>query len=633
MIERHIRYVFLAMLTALLMSCGGTGGSDENDDPEPPPDGGQITPGVTLIANTTSLPSNIDSNTNGAVELTALIRDENNNVVQGQTVAFSADSGAIQTTQSVTDEAGTATAVLHTAGNPRNRTIAVQATSGGESDSINIQVTGTTIDITGPAALALGGDGTYTITLADAAGDGIANEAVNVSSDLSNTFSSTNLTTGPNGQVQVDLNANNAGTDTLTASSLGISNDITVEIGGADFQFTSPDAGVQIPLNTAQAVTLRWLDDGSPVTGQTVNFSTSRGTLSSNSGTTDGSGEVTVDVQATNAGPATITASDPASGLSTQLSVQFVATVPDSIDVQANPATVGPSSDSEITAVVRDSNNNLVTGAIVDFTLDDTTNGSLRDGSVTTDTRGVASTVYTSGSTSAAEPAEITAQVRGSATINDTVEVTVGGQALRIVLGTGNELEEPNLTTYRVPYSAIVTDASGNPVPDADFRLSIRPLAYQEGEKQAVDIDQDGTADQWQAIYEVGGTSNEFRAGCPNEDVNENDILDDGEDINGNGQLDPTNVATVPTDADLDENGAVEFGVTYPQEFSQWVRVRLRAVASVQGTESTANAVFVLPMSADDATDLQTSPPGQKSPFGEDGDCTTIIDPDTGQES
>lgn len=632
MIERSIRYGFLALIAMLLMSCGGTGGSDDDDgNGGDGGDGGLINPGITLIANTTSLPSNIVTAADG-VQLTALVRDENNNVVEGETVAFSATSGALQVTQNVTDEAGAATAALHTGGNPQNRTITVTASLGGQSDTIDIQVTGTTISITGPTALPLNGQGTYTVTLAKAGGDGIANEVVALSSALGNSFSANNLSTDPNGQVQTQLNADNSGTDTITASALGISGETTVTIGGSDFQIISPAAGTSVPLNTPQNITLRWLDNGTPVSGQTVNFSTSRGILSSNTETTDGSGEATVSVQSTNAGPATITASDPSTGLATQLEIQFIATVPATINVQANPSSVGPSSDSQITAVVRDSNNNLVTGAIVDFTLTDTTNGSVRDGSVTTNNQGVASTVYTSGNTSAAEPAEITAQVRGTG-ISDMVEITVGGQALRIVLGTGNEIEEPNLTTYRMPYSAIVTDASGNPVPEADFRLSVTPLAYQEGEKVPTDFDGDGSPDRWAPVYAVGGTPGSFGAGCPNEDVNENDILDAGEDTNGNGQLDPTNVVSVPSSADLDENGAVEFGLTYPQEFSEWVKVRLRAVASVQGTESTANAVFVLPVLADDVNDLTVAPPGQTSPFGTDGDCTTIIDPDTGQES
>src|SRR5690606_34266700 len=117
-------------------------------------------------------------------------------------------------------------------------------------------------------------------------------------------------------------------------------------------------------------------------------------------------------------------------------------------------------------AVVRDVANNLVKNANVSFVLTDVTGGSLSAGSAVTDSQGRASVVYTaSDTTSAQNGVRIVATVNG---IDDEVFLTVGGQNLRIVLGTGNEIVESDDTTrYELPYTAIVSDAAGNPAPNA----------------------------------------------------------------------------------------------------------------------------------------------------------------------
>ncbi|MAS10088.1 Ig-like domain-containing protein [Salinisphaera sp.] len=615
MTAHTLRNLLLAIAIAtLLVACGGsTSGGDDDDGGSSDGGGGDSTleTGVSLIASSNNLPSNASTNALG-IQITAVVRDSNNNVAEGQAVSFSADSGALQVIENTTDNSGTATALLTTGGDPSNRTITVTGTVGGNTDTVAVEVVGTQLTVMGPPALAIGDSGTYTASLTDAGGDGVANQAVNIASANGNTLSMNNPQTNASGQAQFTLTATNPGTDTLSASALGETAQKQIEIAGDDFQFTAPADGTQTELNTPETITLRWLNNGAPVTGQTIDFSTTRGTLSDTSVDTDANGEASVSVSANNAGPATVTASS-AGGLQTTTSLQFIATQPDSIDVQADPATVSPGGQSTITAIVRDANNNLVTGETVSFTLNDTSGGSLADGSGVTNTNGVASTTYTAGSTSASQPAEITATVNSTTGISKSVLVSIGGQALRITLGTGNELAEPSSTTYQLPYVAIVTDANGVPAPDASFRLSIESVAYQKGSSGYVDTDDDGNPDAFSPTYAVTN-SNGF--GCFNEDLNRNGVLDSGEDINGNDTLDPGNVATVPQSVDLDDNGTAEFNVTYPQNFAQWVQVRLKAIANVQGTETTATALFILPVLAEDVDDQSVAPPNQTSPFG-----------------
>ena len=613
-------YQLLAVtaLAATLAACGGSTSGGDDDNGGGSSGGGSggggdgvtnpIDAGVNLLASSNNLPSNAATVDQG-IEITAIVRNSQNNVVEGQNVSFSANSGAIQVTQSTTGEAGEATAVLTTGGDPTNRTITITANTGSSSDTVRVDVVGTQLSVSGPSALALNDQATFTASLTDAGGSGIANQAIEVRSANGNSLGMMSGQTLSNGNAPFTVTARNAGTDTLTVRALGLSTTATVDVAGANFQFTQPADETQVALNASQTVNLRWLDNGTPVTGQTVDFSTTRGTLNRTRGTTDSEGRASVSVSSNDAGPATITATT-GSGLQTTTTIRFIATVPDSLDVQADPATVAPNTQSSITAIVRDADNNLVTGQTVNFTLNDTSGGSLSTGSAVTNTNGRASTIYTSGSTSASQPATITATVASNTSISNSTSVTVGGQALRITLGTGNELEEPTSTVYRLPYVALVTDANGAPVSNANFRLTVESLAYRKGSLAFSD-----EANAW--VF-----SDDSPTTCENEDTNRNGILDPGEDENRNGTLQPGNVASVPSSAQLNADGIAEFDVTYPQNFAQWVQIRLRAIAEVQGTETTAVAEFVLPVLASDVNTANQSPPNLVSPFGTANDCT-----------
>jgi len=621
---QRLSYALIAFLVISLSACGGsTGGGDDPNNPTDPVDPG--TPPVssnqiTVLAGQSTLPSGSKTAAEG-IQITAIVRNANNNVVSGETVSFRAEGGLIQVTQQTTDESGTATAQLFAGEDPSNRQVTVTATSGSGTDNVVVTVGGSQLGLEGPTALALNDMGTYTVELTDSDGEGISGQAVTIDSQNGNTLAMGSSSTDGNGQAQFSLTATQAGSDVLTASSLGLTAQLSLQVAGDDFQISSPAANTTVELGDAQDVTLAWATNGIPQDGELITFSTTRGSFvgGTNTATTDPGGQATVQVISNNAGPATITATSD-TGLRTTLTLQFIAVTPGNIDVQADPAIVPQGGQSTVTAIVRDANNNLVTGAVVNFTLTDTSGGSLRDGSVTTGIRGTASTVYTAGNTSATDPATITATVEGG--IVDQAAITVGGQALRIVLGTGNEIVEPTTTTYSLPYVAIVTDAAGNPATDASFRLSIESLSYQKGVK----VRPDG-ANSFIPVYAIDVPDMDVdddgfdSFGCLNEDANRNGIINAGEDVNDNDRLDPGNVASVPGIVPLDQSGTAEFEITYPQDRSDWVRVRLRAVASVQGTETTEEAVFVLPMSASDATG-QGSPPGVNSPYGTSTNCT-----------
>jgi hypothetical protein len=410
---------------------------------------------------------------------------------------------------------------------------------------------------------------------------------------------------------------------------------VDLVISQDSFLITAParqaSQALEVPTNTDLDVTVEWRRQGQVLGGRSVTLSTTRGSFCQSSsgacvltqdtareGSTDGSGLVRFKLRSAQAGPARIFASgfdpttDPDSTPIAELDVEFVATTPASVNVQADPATIGVLQGSTIVATVRDAINNLVKNAIVDFSLDDVTGGRLSAARAVTDSQGQTSIVYTASSTpSALDGVKITGRVFGApASVNGTAALTVGSQTARIVLGTGNEIVESEDTTrYELPYTAIVTDNAGNPAPNADLRLTLTPEFYMKG------------------FYLPGGPpwAQLITAVCDNEDINRNGILDPGEDINGNGILDPSNVGAALSTPELDEQGIASFFVNYPQDRGNWVNVRLTARARVSGTEATEVARFTLPISAADA-ESDGGPPGFVSPYGAVGRCDLTDD-------
>ena len=349
-----------------------------------------------------------------------------------------------------------------------------------------------------------------------------------MTSALGNTIQSNSLQTNAQGVARFAITGANTGDDTLTATALGASDTASLTVGGNSLTLESPVSGARIPIGDKVGVAVTLLDSGAPVAGQSVRFASSRGSFGTAQVKTDNNGTATATLSASSAGAATITVST-ANGQSASTNIQFVATQAAALALKADPATVDTGASSTLTAVVRDANDNPVGGVTVDFSLDDTSGGSLQPAETTTNTDGQASATYTAGSSSAAHPAAITATVADDSTISDTATLVVGGQSLRIALGTSATIATDANGNYALPYTALVTDAAGNPISNADFQLSVQSVAYQEGTKQPDN-------NEYQPVYKAPPIASNF--GCANEDRNHNGILDSGEDLNGNGTLD-----------------------------------------------------------------------------------------------
>jgi hypothetical protein len=616
--HRYWRVLFAGFFALSVAACGGGGGFDGGDDDGSTPPTGPKVSVIKLLASSPQLSSNAQTAATG-VTLTAIALDANQNVVAGATVLFSTTDpqAVLLPVGTLTDAGGQVQASLTTGGDPTNRSVTVTAKSGSVSSTVNVAVVGTTLTISGPASAQFNTPTQYTALLVDSGGGGISGRTVNVTTNPNNLLSASTLTTNGSGSVSFTLTPTQA-SSFVTVTALGLTATQNVTVSQDQFVFLAPSAGTLIVLAEQEDVSVSWTQGGAPVPdGTLVKFSATRGTFAAAPGfTLSGANEVptqggvaTVRISSDRAGEATITASSSQLTKPTnKLVVQFIATTADSVDVQADPAVIPTNDASSISAIVRDANNNLVASKEVEFELIDNSGGTITSSLATTSNLGIARITYNSSSiTSAQDGVRINATARNSngTSATDFVTLTVGRRALRITLGTGNEIFEPNESVYALPYSAIVTDAAGNPPTGASFNLSTFPLRYYKGE-YAEPI---GGGDPV-AVYSVPG-------GCLNEDLNRNGVLDPGEDVNENGRLEPGTVATVPSSPALGANGTVQFLVTYPQDRGNWIDLELRARASVSGTEATEVVSFKLPISEDDAD----NPPGPVSPYGTGASC------------
>ncbi len=526
-----------------------------------------------------------------------------NALVKGASVTFASTSGQLAVTQATTDDSGLAKATLSPGGDPSNRTITVTATVGTVSGTVTVNVTGTQLSVNAPAAMALGQNIQVTVRLLDSAGAGVGGKSITVASARSNTLSATSVTTDSSGNAAFNYTVANPGNDTLTLKGLNITTTANIAVNSDSFTFTTPAANTEIPLNTPQTVTVRWLSGGVAVVGQPVSFATTRGTVSSGTVNTDATGSASITVTSTNSGGAAVTATG--SGASAQLLVEFVATTAASIDVQPSIFTLAPNEQSTLTATVRDASNNLVKNKIVAFSLQDVTGGTLSTASAVTDSQGRAQSTYTAGTTtSAADGVKVTATVQGTA-VADTVSLTVAKAQLFIAIGTGNKIDTPNTTQYSIPYAVQVTDANGNGVKDVPLSLKVLSLSYIKGVRA---VPAPPAPQVWQTPTAPL---------CADEDVNHNGVLDAGEDFNTSGKIEAGNIATVTADSSTtDANGFASIHVVYPREHAYWLWVQLDVRASVSGTEFSRTATILLPGTTDDFNTASNAPPGQISPFG-----------------
>lgn len=574
----------------------------------------------------------IETGGNDIARITTLVTDEDNRVISGKEVTFSSTGGILQNIAGVTNEAGQAIAELSLAGDYRNQDITVTATVDDQSGDVVVSTVGSKISVAGPTALVSGDTADLEITLVGGNDQPIANENVSVRSSAGNTIQPATAVTDANGKVTITVSSEN-GSDTITVAALGntvvTTHDLQV---AADVLTVLPGSFDSLPVSSFSPMNVEWTSNGLPVVGQLMRFSTTAGVVRA-AGTgaagsssidvyTDASGLASVELSSNSAGPATVSFADsqdndPAS----QFDVEFVATLPADISLEATPASVATGNASTVSATVVDAFGNPVKDTVVEFSSPDLRGGSLSPVSAVTDKDGNASITFDAGNL----PTEVDG-ITISAKANDypavtpaDVKMTVTERQLNVIIGlAGQIVEQQSDTRYSKTGVVQVTDGAGRPVPDATILMSLRPLNYTYGLMLQEDTDDDDNEDRW-VLYAT--------ATCLAEDTNGNRLLDLGEDSNGNGILDPRDPALIDSDPEnlptviggqitTDASGAGFFTIVYPQSNALYFDVAVTARVEALGTEAVTEYRTVLSMSASDAANLDASPPNSVSPFG-----------------
>lgn len=556
------------------------------------------------------------------VSVSAFVKDASNIARVGVPVSWSVDKGRLSSVTTITDSNGLARATLDAGSDKTNRTALITATAGAATQTLSLPINGTKLSVSGATSTAAGSNLTLTFNASDSKQVAIPGVVLTLSSALANGLPAT-ATTDAAGQASVTYAATRPGADTVTVSGAGASLTVGITVTGTDedLAFLTPAASTQVVVNTPQALTIRYRKAGVAQANVPINLAATIGNLSAATVTTDASGQATVSVQSGFAGSSMLSATlaNSVTPVQATLPLSFIATTPATLVLQVTPTALAPNQAGQtaqqatLVAKVTDANGNPVSGSTINFSqLADPSGGLLQQASAVTDTNGVATVQYLSGATTTANNAvQLKAAVASNIAVAGTARMTVNQSALFIALGTGNTITNFNPETYEKNWTVYVTDATGVRVPGVPVTVKVIPNYFAKGRLIWSEIDSN-----W--IYLS------YRE-CLNEDrVNQNGILDAGEDTNSDGTLTPGNVvaltaSTVTTDA----NGAATIVLRYAELYASWIGVRLTATAIVSGTEATSFKDFPLDKLAGDYSVKTVAPAGVLSPFGTDATSCT----------
>ena len=661
----RIRWVVLASLVALgLGGCGArstsdvtaSGGGTTFDANGRPTNGGpDLGAAQPETINIDLFSDAVDLKTGGSdpVTITATLIDDQRLPMAATEVRWSASGGVLQDVIGITDENGMASAVLRMPQDFRNRRIEVEVSAGTFSQQIAVNAYGTVLDVQGgERSVVIGNELELAVTLTAGDGEPIINRALNVSTANGNRVLPAEPVTDPNGRATLRIGTE-LGNDTVTIEALddpSLTHTLELDVSTDQLSFSTPDGATEFGVNRVESVDVLWSSNGQPVVDGELRITTSAGQLLGGGVLrTDAGGRIRIPLSSGSAGTAQLRVQDALDGdPSGTFELEFVATVPALVDVSTTSSRVFVGGRSDITALVRDAGGNPVKNREVVFTANDLHGGQLNPASAITDADGRARTGFVAGSGATENEAiEIFATVQGASAstggaLASSVRSSVVERRLNVTVGAGSGLESIGLDTqYAQNLVVQVADGSGVPLADASVAVSVAPLSYRKG--YLVLVDENGRpepapsqeASDWKA--DRWGMSAASTIDCEAEDANLNRILDveRGEDVNGNGLLDPQDPAVLTAVADAanfatldgngtlltDANGTGYFRLAYPKGNASWSDLRITARVNALGTEGQDSLELSMPVLAADLTDIALSPPNRFSPYGVEPDC------------
>ncbi len=431
--------------------------------------------GLTLVAT----PASIVADGTSTSTLTAVVKDANGNPVgAGIAVTWKTTDGSLANTTSMTDASGAASMVLTSS--EKIGAVTVEALAGVAHASVALAFTarppapgnaGLKLVAT-PSAIEADGSSTSTLTamVKDAKGNSVGADVAVTWTTTEGTLASTTSMTDAFGAASMVLTSSKVAGAVTVEAVAGAARDTATVIftEGPPATITLVPTPDSIEAGGVSTSTLRaTVKDayGNLLSGVTVNWTTSAGSLDNTSSTTNASGIATaVLTSATETGRAVVDAS--VGTLTASTGVDFFTGPPGIIKVTASPGkiTADGSSRATVSAALTDGHLNPV-GAGVTITWDVVSNkagatGTLSRVSSTTDANGIAtvdltSTIFEGVNTVTASVGSISA----STTVEFDVIITITATSTVYGNGTGT-------------FSVRVTDVDGAPLSGTVVYLS-----------------------------------------------------------------------------------------------------------------------------------------------------------------
>ncbi len=404
-----------------------------------------------------------------------------NTPMAGMNIAFNATIGDVVTPSAITDNMGRATVSVKSTLAGAGQVHAVldngnraQAAVMFMADESTATILGENLTVLSNNALANGlATDSVQARVTDANGNPVPNQLVSFVADNGATLSLSSGITDANGAIIVTAVNNATGVTNITATLNSSSQSVAVNFIPDSGTATIVDGALTVLTDNALAngsvsnrVKVVVTDArGNPIPNLAVSFVASNGANIAANGTTGADGSITQSLTNTTAGVTRVTAS--VNGVSRAVDVTFI---PDSgtativngaLTITIDNALANGIASNEVKAIVTDATGNLIPNQVVTFLAD---NGAVMAGSSTTGPDGSVTLPLTN---TTAGVAHVTATVNGhsqSVNVNfvpDSGTATIVSGAFTIV--TDGALAN-GVATNSV--KAVVTDASGNPIPN-----------------------------------------------------------------------------------------------------------------------------------------------------------------------
>lgn len=409
-----------------------------------------------------------------SIKLTLEVKDINGNPVADDTdVAFSAEKGSIIEASRTVKGVASATYVAPRLPAATTDTVTVQVGSATSTLTITLTPIQGEVLLLFPEVTSAPADGAtkvkLTASMSTKSGSPVTDGTlISFTTTLGTVDASceTNL-----GSCTVSLSSSAAGTARVIATAGELTTQTQVVFTQTKVTLradhTSTTAGSQVPVIFIATVTNA--ETGAVLSGETVDFAADRGTLSSPSATTDGSGQAQVILTVPDtSGPILVTAT--AKGITASYQLSVVPSGLAAIELSASPAAVPADGTSHVivTATATDAFNNLVAdGTVIAFSVSGHPDVTLFPTEVRT-TLGTAKTTMTVGTTPKVVTVSACHTKADGKVICENINITIGTELPSFLVLSASRL---NIRGWDVvgnqsSIRADVFDANRNPVPD-----------------------------------------------------------------------------------------------------------------------------------------------------------------------